>query len=137
MEKKFGISKSKGGLPTISVGGGAYTNTFGCRFILDSQGNLKRAIFIKSHGDLACGYNQAIVHVSVDDVIVEFSGSRPAWNPENPDTEVKQYRIKRFDPDLKNTFTEEVNDGSWTFPDSVLEGADIYHNRDGSYFVSN
>lgn len=123
---------SRTGRPVLGVGGGAFSNTFTSRFILDKKTlELKTAVFIKSKGPLACRHEQAIVPVDVGDYICIFSGARPADDIENVDIVKKGFRITSINDDF--LYLEEMSSLP-PIPKSVREGCCVYHNRDGSYF---
>ena len=65
---KFEISKS--GLYCMWESGGAYTNTGSSSIITDCVFKPKRALFIKTRGNLACGVH-ALIPIEVDDKIIE------------------------------------------------------------------
>lgn len=69
-EKRFvGLCRSKSDLPCLWEGGGGLTNTGGARLITSPTGKPKRAIYIRTHGDLCCA-NHALIPVKVGDCLV-------------------------------------------------------------------
>jgi len=134
------IEKSRKGYPVIGVGGGACSNTFKCRFVIDGKtGNLKKAIFVKTTGKRSCRLDQAIVPLEVGDVICEMWGRRPV-TAENPDICMKALKIIGFGTEISGSYAEveDITDTLYSpfeFP-SVVRGANIYHNRNGAYFCT-
>lgn len=63
------ITTSKSGIPCLWEHGGGYTNTGESQIITDGQGYPKRAIHVRTHGDLACG-DHALIPVQTGDHIV-------------------------------------------------------------------
>jgi len=63
------LVKSKGGLSCMWEQGGAFTNTGEAQIITDKNGYAKRAICVRTHGDLACG-DHALIPVREGDHIV-------------------------------------------------------------------
>ena len=137
---KIQIEKTKGSnKPVFWVGGGATTNNGSAVFIIDSKGNLKEPLFIRTKGQLSNSYQQALVPIEVGDYIIRLSHKR--------DISYEAYQAKEFE-----FYAEEIREISITTNEAVvieiafdfynlpigpLEGSNIYHNRDGSYFCKN
>ena len=65
--KQCSISKS--GLACLWENGGGMTNTGNAEIITDANGNPKRAIYVRKHGDLACK-DHALIPVRVGDCVL-------------------------------------------------------------------
>ena len=63
------ITRSKSGIPCLWESGGGYTNTGEAQIITDGQGYPKRALHVRTHGDLACK-DHAIIPIQDGDHIV-------------------------------------------------------------------
>lgn len=126
------VSLSRTGRPVLGVGGGAYTNTFTSRFVLDKKTlKLKTAIFVRDKGNLACHHTQALVPVQPGDYICYFKGTLPADNLDNTEVTEKCFRVST----IQGTFMYLEETGQLPpIPASVRLGCNIYHNKDGSYF---
>jgi len=131
------IERTRKGYPAIGVGGGAYTNTFECRFVIDGKtGTLKKALFVKTRGPRACRLDQAIVPLEIGDVICEMSGRLPVV-AENPDISLRVQKVlSLMKGEAEARVVDISNNFPFEFPLSVIEGASLYHNRDGSYFCT-
>lgn len=126
------VSMSRTGRPVIGVGGGAYTNTFTSRYVLDKNTlKLKKAIFVRRKGDLSCSTGQALVPICVGDYVCIFKGALPADDVENKDVAEKCYKVTEIDGTF--LYMEETSSLP-PIPKSVRKGCNIYHNRDGGYF---
>jgi hypothetical protein len=135
---KIRIIRSKRlGIPTVGVGGGAYTNTFEGRFIL-RRGQLPPPLFIYRSGNLACDEEQAMVVVKPGDIMVFISGHRGVGDPIEGSHIVagifkgeieKKENGEEFAIFHPVEFRGEI-------PPSVWEGLLTYHNRSGDYFVA-
>lgn len=69
------IIRSKSGYPCLWERGGGYTNTGEAQIITDGQGYPKRAIAVRSHGDLACR-EHALIPIEVGDHVVTVDRHR-------------------------------------------------------------
>ena len=63
------LHRSRSGLPCLWECGGGYTNTGSAAIITDKNGYPKRAIHVRTHGDLSNG-NHALIPVTVGDKVV-------------------------------------------------------------------
>lgn len=136
---KIKIERTKGSnKPAFWVGGGATTNNGSAVFVLDSKGNLKEPLFIKTKGDLCNSYEQALVPIEIGDYIIRLSHKR--------DISYEAYQAKEFEfyaekiKEINITSNEaeviETDFDFYNLPIGPLEGSNTYHNRDGSYFVN-
>ena len=135
MSEKLDITTTRKGNPALWVGGGATTSKFSARFVLRA-GKLARACFIAQHGH-RCNSGQALIPLSKGDIVVELSGRRPA-SPDNPDLFILARRIISFEDDNQHkiAIVEYVDVSVDDIPPSVWRGCEIYHNRDGRYFIA-
>ena len=136
MDAKLDIVTTRRGYPALWVGGGATTSKFSARFVL-RNGRLAPAIFVARHGH-RCNAGQALIGLREGDIVVELSGRRPA-SPDNPETWYLARQVIDFGADEQNNpiaYVEYVDISLDSIPPSVWEGAGIYHNRDGTYFIS-
>ena len=131
--KEFKIIRTKAGHPAMSAGGGAYTNTYYARTVLAHNLTLKTADFIKTAGHLASSTEQAIVPIQTGDIIVELEGLKPATD-QNPDAEIRGYEITEITE--QSAIGEKIEITHEQIPVMVIEGSQIYHNRDGNFFVN-
>ena len=77
MIRKVNITASKSGLPCLDECGGGWTNTGFAQIVADALGRAKRAIHVRTHGELACK-DHAIIPVRVGDVVVTVDRHGPA-----------------------------------------------------------
>jgi len=135
MSEKLEVIKTRRGNPALWVGGGATTSKFSARFVL-RNGRLAPAIFVARHGH-RCNAGQALVPLLEGDIVVELSGRRPA-SPDNPDLFILARRIISFEDDNQHkiAIVEYVDVSVDDIPPSVWRGCEIYHNRDGRYFIA-
>jgi len=136
MDAKLDIVTTRRGYPTLWVGGGATTSKFSARFVLRA-GKLARACFIARTGH-RCNAGQALVPLLEGDIVVELSGRRPA-SPDNPETWCIARRVVGFGVDEQGNAVaniEYIDISLDTIPASVWQGCEIYHNRDGRYFIA-
>ena len=73
------ITRSSSGIPCMWESGGSYTNTGNAQIITDCNGNPKRALYVRTHGDLACGYH-ALIPVRVGDCVLTVSRHRDKYD---------------------------------------------------------
>ena len=136
MSEKLEVIKTRRGNPALWVGGGATTSKFSARFVMRA-GKLARAIFIARHGH-RCNAGQALVPLQKGDIVVELSGRKPPM-PDNPEIWCLARQVIDFGVDEQNNpiaYVEYVDIDLDNIPPSVWEGAGIYHNREGRYFIS-
>ena len=136
MSEKLKVEKTRTGNPALWVGGGATTSKFSARFVLRAE-KLARAIFIARYGH-RCNSGQALVGLREGDIVVELSGRRPA-SPDNPETWCIARRVVGFGVDEQGNAVaniEYIDISLDTIPASVWQGCEIYHNRDGRYFIA-
>jgi hypothetical protein len=72
------------------------------------------------------------------DIVVELSGRKPPM-PDNPEIWCLARQVIDFGVDEQNNpiaYVEYVDIDLDNIPPSVWEGAGIYHNREGRYFIS-
>lgn len=128
---------SKSGLPTLGVGGGAASNTAEFRVILNGEKRLKKPIFIARHGQLSCSSAQAIIALQKGDYIVDVrfkrDASREAW--ECGEIRISAKRILSVTRGVDEVETEPAEVSYDDIPEKCWEGGNVYHNRDGEYFV--
>ena len=75
--QKISITTSKSGLSCLDERGGGLSNTGFAQIIADPRGRAKRAIHVRTHGELACEVH-AIIPVRVGDVVVTVDRHGPA-----------------------------------------------------------
>jgi hypothetical protein len=133
------IELSKTGLPVTSVGGGAYSNTFSVRFVLNRNKELKNAIYVRTGGQLSGSLDQALVVINEGNYIVEATGNRRGISKEAwalGELTITAHRIVSIDKEAQEAKTEIVEIAFPEVPKRVWEGAGIYHNRDALYFCN-
>jgi hypothetical protein len=130
------IEKTPKGFPAIWVGGGAAARQFSAQFVL-RDGKLAPAILTKSAGSWYYTIEQALVPLQKGDILVGVEGFLPA-SPDNPVIGIHGWKVKGFKiyDDNILAIMESVDINSDDIPSSVWEGANIYCNLDGRYFVS-
>jgi hypothetical protein len=136
MSEKLEVIKTRKGYPALWVGGGATTSKFSARFVMRA-GRLARAIFIARYGH-RCNAGQALVPLLEGDIVIELSGRRPA-SPDNPETWYLARQVIGFETDNQEqtvAICKFIDIDLDSIPPSVWEGAEIYHNREGRYFIS-
>lgn len=74
-EKFLKMVRSKSGLPCVWERGGGYSNIGDAQIVTDGQGYPKRAIHVRTYGDLACG-DHALIPVEVGDHVVTVDRHR-------------------------------------------------------------
>jgi len=138
--KKEIISKevelTKSGFPTIGIGGGATASKGEYRFVLNSRKQLKRALFIKHSGQLACSLSQAIVVLNEGDILVEGRCGRSSTVEayEIGEINYKAYKVLSAKQGIPEIILEETDLKFQEIPKRIWDGAITYHNRSASYF---
>jgi hypothetical protein len=131
----FPIERTPDNKPAIGIGGGSFTKKFTFRTVIRNTGDrfeLKPAIFIRSAGDLACQLDQGIAEIEPGDLIVIGSGFLPITK-DNPGVNLAAFRVITLGVDHALVSEEKIAIGDLPF--SIITGASLYHNRDGSYFA--
>lgn len=127
------IQRTSSKIPVLGVGGGAMSNIFCCRYVLNSKKRLKRAVFMRHTGDLCNNKSQALVPVQLGDFVIEVQGSKP-FDANNPSLTIKVNRVVVIgETKLECEDVSEMFNSTF-IPRRVVEGAHTYHNRNGSYF---
>jgi hypothetical protein len=127
----FPISRTPENKPAIGIGGGSFTKKFTFRTVIRKTGDLKPAIFIRSAGDLSCQLDQGLTEIEPGDLIVIGSGFLPITK-DNPGVILAAFRVIALGVDHALVSEEKIAIGDLPF--SIITGASLYHNRDGSYF---
>jgi len=129
------VERTRKGYPALWVGGGATSHKFECNIVLRDN-LLAPALFIRTSGQLSNG-NQALVGLKIGDIIIRIAGNLPA-TPDNPDVSISAIRVINFvDYEGELCAKYQVIDYDIdNIPASVWEGCNIYHNREGRYFVA-
>lgn len=128
--KTFTLTLSKSGIPCIWESGGGWTNTGDATIICGSHGQQKRAIFVRTHGNLACD-DHALIPVQVGDYVINVRHNRNSIF-------VDVYQI--YDIDIPNT---EAKCNEIVTPPTYLNDAieackdksNIYHCRTPKYCI--
>lgn len=69
MKKNYNIEISKKGIPCLWESGGGRSNTGYATVIAGTHGEAKKAIYVRTYGDLACN-NHALIPVQVGDYVI-------------------------------------------------------------------
>ena len=69
MNKIYNFERTKTGKAAMWEKGGAYSNTGESTIIADKNGYSKKPLYVRTHGDLACG-NHALIPIAEGDIIV-------------------------------------------------------------------
>jgi len=101
--EKIIIEKTKKGYPAYWEAGGGYTNTGDATIITGIEGQPKKAVYIRTRGDLACQHHALIV-LEVGDYIIEADHHRR-------DFLIKIYRILSFEEEKDKIYAlaKQVN----------------------------
>ena len=141
--KNFRINRAPDGITAAWVGGGAMTNTFIVTVVLrptvSGQYRLPNPVFIRTTGTLANCQDQALVELNEKDFILTMRGTKPIV-AENPDITMSVVQVAGFYRDADgfeyvNPANYEVSIPFNKIPESVIRGAEVYHNRKGNFFV--
>ena len=118
------LCRSKSGLACLWECGGGLTNTGGARLVTSPTGKPKRAIHIRTHGDL-CNDNHALIPVKVGDCVVSVDRH---WDK----VSIKVERITAIDGD---TATLERTDDliSYDAIQAAVAKSKDYHCREPYY----
>ena len=139
--EKLIIERTKKGYPAYWEAGGGYTNTGYSTIITGTDGQPKKAIYIRCRGDLACQHHALIV-LEVGNYIIEADHHRR-------DFDIKIFRVLSFEEKNKETYAviEQVNCfnmGEWEadLPASLeaavqaaVEKATCYHCREPHFIL--
>lgn len=79
--KKFTIEISKKGIPCLWESGGGWSNTGYATVIAGTHGEAKKAIYVRTHGNLACD-DHALIPVKVGDYVINAEHNRKEENIE-------------------------------------------------------
>lgn len=71
----YQLEISRSGIPCLWESGGGYTNTGEAQIITDKQGYPKRALHVRTYGDLACK-EHALIPIEVGDHVVTVDRHR-------------------------------------------------------------
>lgn len=136
--KKMLIEKTKKGYPAFWEGGGSYTNTGEATIIANKDGQPKKAVYVRSRGELANAHH-ALIILEKGDHIIDASHHRE-------DFEIEIYKILDFEE--KTAVVEQVNCfsmGEWDveLPTSLeaavqaaMQKATCYHCRVPHFIIS-
>jgi hypothetical protein len=130
------VKRTAKGSPAMDAGGGSFTNTYNAITVLKPTAAgylLKPASFIKTAGDRAARTDQVIIPIEVNDVVITMYGKLPI-SDDNPEATIKAYKITEITD--RGTTETEIPITHREIPPSVITGAGIYHNREGSYFCN-
>lgn len=122
------ITRSKTGLPCLWESGGGWSNTGSAQIITDGQGNPKRAIHVRTHGDLACR-EHALIPIREGDHVVTVNRH---WDRVS-------IRVERIDSIQEDTATLAPE----TVPicvdaiNAAIAKANDYHCRSAYYIKNN
>lgn len=81
MVKEFELTVSKSGIACLWESGGGWSNTGYATVIAGTHGEAKKAIYVKTHGDLACK-DHALIPVKVGDYVINAENNRKEENIE-------------------------------------------------------
>jgi hypothetical protein len=87
--KKMLIEKTKKGYPAFWESGGSYTNTGEATIVTDKDGRPKKAVYVRSRGELANAHH-ALIILEKGDHIIDASHHRE-------DFEIAIYRVLDFE----------------------------------------
>ena len=108
--KKILIEKTKRGFPAFWEGGGGYTNTGEATIISNKDGQPKKAVYVRSRGQLA-NLHHALFIIEVGDYIIEANHHRK-------DFEIVILKVLDFEDKEEETYAvvKQVNyfsSGEW------------------------
>lgn len=136
---KITIEKSKRGIPCLWECGGGMSNTGDSRIIVDRHGEAKKAIYVRSRGQLSCSYH-ALIPVAVGDYIIMANHHRKDFN-------VYVYRVESINLEeefleakLINTFSQNEWEQDLDFflekpVEASMNKASCYHCRTPHYIA--
>ena len=139
--KKILIEKTKKGFPAHWESGGGYTNTGGATIVSNKDGQPKKAVYVRSRGQLANAHH-ALFIIEVGDYIVEADHHRE-------DFEIAVYEIVGFEEEIERIYAvvKQINyfsNGEWDteLPDFLqdvvhvaMEKATCYHCREPHFIA--
>lgn len=129
------IERTKNGYPALWESGGGSTNTGEATIITNKDGQPKKAIYVRSRGQLANG-RHALIPISVGDYIISADHHRK-------DFKIEIYKILDFEEET--AVVEQVNRfsmGEWDTElpayleaavQAAMEKATCYHCREPHY----
>ncbi len=140
-----GLRSRRTGKPLCAIGGGAWSNTWAAVLVwMQPEGILPPAAFVRRGGPLACQHDQAYVPVQIGDLILELDGYRPAsadtascraWRVTGFRRPAPQASGAKYHDDVIHVVAEPTTPPDLSLlPFHVWQGANRYHNRDGSAF---
>lgn len=131
--KKMLIEKTKKGYPAFWESGGSYRNTGEATIITDKDGRPKKAVYVRSRGELANAHH-ALIILEKGDHIIDASHHRE-------DFEIAIYEIVELKTEETHAVVEQINRfsmGEWDAElpayledaiQAVQEKATCYHCR--------
>ena len=135
---KFNLVISRTGIPCLWEEGGGWTKTGSATVIAGSLGERKRAIYVRSHGNLACE-NHALIPVKERDFVIEVEYGYSHIYGERTH-EIHIYRINKIDKEDGTCEVEELT----CFPSFLMEAiqaamekSNHYHCREPYYIQMN
>lgn len=138
MEKKFNLTLSRTGIPCLWEEGGGWTKTGSATVIAGSVGERKRAIYVRSHGNLACEHH-ALIPVTEGDFVVDVKYGY-SWIYGERTHEIRVFRINKIDKEDGTCEVEELT----CFPSFLMEAmqaamdkSNDYHCRSPHYIIQN
>lgn len=81
MNKTVNIEISKKGIPCLWESGGGWSNTGYATVIAGTHGEAKKAIYVRTYGDLACN-DHALIPVQVGEYVINAEHNRKEENIE-------------------------------------------------------
>ena len=110
------ITRSKSGLPCLWESGGAGSNTGSAVVIAAASGSPKRAIYVRTRGEL-CNSNHALIPVVVGDLVIRADQHRL-------DYEITVSRIIGFDGDEASLeVVNHFSEGEWDVEPTIAMAA--------------
>lgn len=128
--KNFTIEISKKGIPCLWESGGGWSNTGYATVIAGTHGEAKKAIYVRTYGDLACK-DHALIPVKVGDYVINAENNRKEEN-------IEVYQITGINLDSKIAEAASVEQ----MPAHLQEAVDAcvdksydYHCRSSYYCI--
>jgi len=122
--RKYGIERTKTGLPAVWEAGGGYTNTGWARVVANSEGGPGNPLYIRRRGELA-NSDHALVHITPGSYIIEADHHREDFKIEI--LRVVKIPVDPDDPGYGKVTVERVaiyDQGEWDVqPPAILDEA--------------
>lgn len=128
--KNFTIEISKKGIPCLWECGGGYKKTGDATVIAGKHGEAKKAIYVRTHGDLSCN-NHALIPVKVGDYVINV-------DHQHGNNTIKIFQITEINLDEKiaeAVSVEKIPTHLQDAVDACVDKSYDYHCRSSYYCI--